>query len=148
MVVTALMLISQPAIADDLADLKAAHNMMQKALFTGDIETAFGYFHEGFVYIPATRSLPRVMNLAREKPHWIKWWETHIYRSRWYKTEFRVIGNTGLVWGVREVTVINKKSGSRKKQFQIASSTWVKSDGKWKTVLGQYAPIPPAQTLD
>ena len=39
MVLGAFVLISQPAIADDLADLKAAHMSWVKALNTGDVET-------------------------------------------------------------------------------------------------------------
>jgi hypothetical protein len=148
MVLAAFMLMSQPAIADDLADLKAAHKMVFKALATGDVETAFNYFHEGFVRLTATRGFPTIMNLAREKPRWIKFWETHIYIIKFYKTEFRVIGNTGLIWGVREVTAINKKSGSGKRRFQKFCGTWVKSDGKWKVVMAHSSNIPSTLSIN
>jgi hypothetical protein len=89
-----------------------------------------------------------VLNLARIKPLWIKHWETHIWMARVYKVEFRVIGNTGLVWGVREVTTINKKSGSGKRRFQKFCGTWVKSDGKWKIVMGHSSDIPSTFTFE
>jgi hypothetical protein len=130
----AFILLPQAVLADDLADLKATHKMEQKAFTTGDLETGFGYFHEGMVYISPNRGFPIVMNLARAKPHWIKWWETHAWRNRWYKVEYRVIGNTGLVWGVREVTVINKKSGSgsrRQSHFQLKIVEWHISSGSF-----------------
>jgi ketosteroid isomerase-like protein len=148
MVLAAFMFVSQPAIADDLADLKAAHKMMMKAFATGDVETGFSYFHEGFVYMPATRGFPTVMNLARAKPGWIKFWETHIWIPRWYKTDFRVIGNTGLIWGVREVTTINKKTGTGKRRFQKFCGTWLKSDGKWKVVMAHSSDIPSTMRID
>jgi len=40
-VVGVIMILTQPAIADDLADLKAAHQMYDKAWNTGNVAGAF-----------------------------------------------------------------------------------------------------------
>jgi ketosteroid isomerase-like protein len=147
-VVAAFMIFSQPAIADDLADLKATYKTLLKALSAGDLETAFGHIHDGYVYLPTSLGFPIVVNQARAKPIWAKWFETHRWLPRPYKTDFRVIGNTGLTWGVRELTIINKNKGSTTRHSQKFSQTWLKFDGKWKLVMGHYSPIPSKQSFD
>ena len=47
LVVAAFMLLAQPAIADDLADLKATHQRYLKAQNTGDLETMFQIWQDG-----------------------------------------------------------------------------------------------------
>jgi ketosteroid isomerase-like protein len=148
MVFAALMLMSQPATADDLANLKSAYKMTLKALSAGDLETAFEYIHDGYVYLPANMGFPVVVNHARAKPLWGKWFETHRWLARPYKTDFRVVGNTGLTWGVRELTIINKNKGSTTRYSQKFSQTWLKFDGKWKLVMGHYSTMPSKQTFD
>ena len=46
-VVAAFMLLSQHAIADDLADLKAAHQMYDKAWNTGNVPGVFEIWQDG-----------------------------------------------------------------------------------------------------
>ena len=151
MVVAAFMLISQPAIADDLADLKATHIRLNKANNTGDMETQFQFVDDRAVMFGPRYGVPHVLrgkeHKAMVKQLYIKFRETHIYRAMWYKPDYRVIGNTGLVWGLIEETIISKTSGITQKYFLKASETYVKSDGKWIWVLGHYTPIPQTQTI-
>jgi hypothetical protein len=64
MVIAAFMFISQPAIAVDLADLKTAHQMYDKAWNTGDVAAVFEVWQDGGIWIPSTYGFPIVTNSA------------------------------------------------------------------------------------
>ena len=150
-VVGALMLLCQPAIADDLDDLKAAVNKYTMAVNTGDGETQFAMFHDQFVLIRSIDGIPKTFPnkeiKERAKQGFIKWLETHSARMLFHKPDFRVIGNTGLVWGFVERTEVNKKSGITQKYYGKLSLVFVKSDGKWTLLLIHSSSLPQAQTL-
>jgi ketosteroid isomerase-like protein len=145
MVVAAFMLVSQPAIADDLADLKATHEKILKLVNAGDPQTMFEYYDDRFINIGALRGFPRVWQGKAHKAVTIKvftkWFETHTFRIQYYKTDYRILGNIGLVWGVQERT-ITSKNGPTKRYFLKASHVLEKSEGKWKVVLSHLTPIP------
>ncbi len=111
MVVAAFMFLSQPAIADDLADLKATHQRFDKAWNTADMDTVFEIWQDGGIWIPTNQGFPVVTNSAMGKSMFAKWLESHIYRRSWYKVDYQVIGNTGLVWGLSSRMVIVKATG-------------------------------------
>ena len=141
LVVTAVMILAQPVIADDLADLKATHQRYMKAWNTGDVETVFQIWQDGGIWVPITRGFPEVTNSARGKVGFAKWFETHIYRSIWHKVDYKVIGDTGLVWGLREGVVIVKANGTGKRYFMKTTVTFVKSEGKWGAVMHHDTPL-------
>jgi ketosteroid isomerase-like protein len=141
-VVAAFMLLSQPAIADDLADLKAAHQAYDKAWNTGDVAGVFEIWQDGAIWISSSQAFPIVTNSAMGIQMFTKWLETHIYRYRWYKVDYRVIGDTGLVWGVTSENVIVKATGTGKRYFYKRSLVFVKSEGKWEAVMSHSTPIP------
>jgi ketosteroid isomerase-like protein len=149
--VGALMLLCQPAIADDLDDLKATHQKFFMAANAGDVETMFAILDDKMVKVVNTDSFPKTFPnkevKERIKQMYIKWYETHSVQVMWHKTDFRVIGNTGLVWGLAERTEVNKKSGIAQKYFNKNTSVYLKSDGKWTLVLIHASPIPQTQTL-
>ena len=150
MVVAAFMLMSQPALADDLADLKATNETLDKLWNAGDYQAAFEYLDDRMTNIGPRRGFPRTMRgkafKAMVMKGFAKWYETHTYRLMWYKPDYRVIGNMGLVWGVGEEQ-IKSKNGPTKRFFLKISRVFVKSEGKWKQVLSHYTPIPSTQTL-
>ncbi len=141
-IMAALMLLSQPAIADDLADLKATHQRYVKAWNTGDLETVFEIWQDGGIWLPANRAFPIVTNSAMGKQMFTKWLESHIYWSNWYKVDYKVIGNTGLIWGVKETGAIVKATGTGKRNFYKSTYVLVKSEGKWRGVMHHDTPIP------
>jgi len=141
MVVAAFMILAQPAIADDLADLKASHQMLIKGWNTGDAETVYQIWQDGGIWVPSTRGFPDVTNSARSKVMFTKWFETHIYRSSWYKVDYKVIGDTGLVWGLREMILIVKANGTGKRYFMKSTVVFVKSEGKWQAVMAHDTPL-------
>ncbi len=142
MALAAFMLTSQPAIADDLADLKATHMMLLKAVNTGDVKTMFEYWQEGGIYVGDEMGFPIVSIKARDIPMFTKWFETYTLRTIWYKVDYRVIGNTGLVWGVRIRTVRNKTTGVGKRASLKTSMVFMKTEGKWEAVMEHNTPIP------
>lgn len=142
LVVAAFILFSQPAIADDLADLKATHQSFVKAWNTGDMDAVFEIWQDGGIWLPASQAFPVVTNSAMGKQMFSKWLETHFFRVVWYKVDYRVIGDTGLVWGVTTTTEMVKKTGVGKRRFEKNTYVFVKSDGKWKAVMSHATPIP------
>ena len=142
MVVAAFMLISQPAIADDLADLKATHKILLRAVNTGDVKTIFEYWQEGTIWFTDEGGFPMVTKKAFVLPLFTKFFEKHTFRTIWYKADYRVVGNTGLVWGVRTQTVRNKTTGVGKRKFLKTSLVFMKSEGKWGLVMEHNTPIP------
>ena len=152
MVVGALLLLCQPAIADDLDDLKAMHQKHIMATNAGDAETLFAIYHDQLVLFRPEDGVPKAIPnkgfKERAKQGYSKWLETHSVRTIYHKPDFKVIGNTGLVWGLVERTVVNKKSGITKKQYNKNSSVYVKSDGKWTLLHIHASSIPQAQTVD
>ena len=147
MVLAAFMLMSQPALADDLADLKAAHKKILRALNTGDVQGMFEIWQEGAIYISYVQGFPIVTSRAMGTQVWTKFFEKYIIRSMWYKVDYRVIGNTGLTWGTRTLVVRNKATGVGKRSFVRTSIAWVKSEGKWGAVMEHNSPIPKAVDL-
>jgi hypothetical protein len=150
MVVAGLMLFSQPAIADDLADLKATHMKLQKSVNTGDFETMFGILDDRSVKIGVMDGWPHVLkgkeHKAMVKQMWAKYFETHRVRVSWYKADYRVVGNMGLVWGLEGRNVMSEK-GPTKRYFLKLSLVFVKTGGSWKLILSHSTPIPPTQTI-
>jgi len=147
MVVGAFMILCQPAIADDLDDLKATHQKYIMAENTGDVETIFACFQDQAVLIRGTDGIPKTIVKERAKKGYGKWLETHSVRHIEYKPDFRVIGNTGLVWGLVERTVVNKKSGIAQIISCRSSYVYGKSDGKWTIVLIHASSTPQTQTV-
>ena len=146
-VIASFVFITQIAIADDLADLKATHQSFIKAWNTGDMETVFEIWQDGGIWLPSNRGFPVVTNSAMGKQMFSKWLETHIYYIDWYKVDYRVIGDTGLVWGVTSTIAIVKNTGMGKRYTEKESLVFVKSDGKWKAVMSHSTPIQPGSDI-
>jgi hypothetical protein len=92
--------------------------------------------------LPTNQAFPVVTNAARGKLMFAKWFETHIYRSSWHKADYKVIGDTGLVWGLRTTTSMVKATGTGKRSFLKTTIVFVKSEGKWKAEMFHDTPIP------
>ena len=146
-VLGAFILLPQVALADDLADLKATHMNYIKALNIGDVKTIFEYWQEGAIWSPNECAFIWVTKKAVGIQRFTKWFETYTLRTRWYKADYRVIGNTGLVWGLRVITVRNKTTGVGRRTFLKTSIVFMKSEGKWAVVMHHDEPIPKAVDL-
>jgi uncharacterized protein (TIGR02246 family) len=144
MVLAAFMIFSQPVLADDLADLKAAHQKISRAFNAGDVQSMFAIWQEGAIYISYVQGFPMVTSKERGIKMFTKFFEAHVYRATWYKADYRVIGNTGLVWGLVTRVIINKRTGVGKRTFLKTSLVFMKSEGKWGVVMEHNTPIPSA----
>jgi len=143
MVLALLVIISQPAKADDLADLKAANEKYFNAWNTADVETFSNFWIDGGVWFSDSRAFPLTVTKSQaRKAYWVKWFETHSIRFTWYNPQFLVAGTTGLVWGHMTQTVINKEKGMGKETYLKISLTYVKSADGWKVALFHSSPIP------
>ena len=141
-VLGAFILLPQFAIADDLADLKATHMRLLEAVNTGDVKTMFEYWQEAGIYFGDEMGFPIVSIKARDIPMFTKWFETHTLGTMWYKVDYRIIGNTGVVWGTRMRTVRNKTTGVGKRTSLKTSMVFMKSEGKWEVIMEHNTPIP------
>ena len=128
--------------ADDLADLKATHQRYTNAWNTGDLETVFEIWQDGGIWLPTNQAFLVVTNSAAGKQMFAKWLETHVYRSSWHKVDYKVIGDTGLVWGLRTATSIVKTTGTGKRFFLKTTYVFLKSEGKWKAFMHHDTPLP------
>ena len=146
-VLGAFILLPQVALADDLADLKATHMSYIRTFNAGDAETFMEFWLEGGVVFFGSRAFPIIVNIARAKKTWSRIFQTHGFMVREYKPDFRVIGNTGLVWGHFTEVLMNKEKGIGKRRFRKFSFTYVKSEGKWKIALFHATPIPGDQEI-
>lgn len=137
----AIALFPQTGLADDLADLKAAHQRMLTAMNTGDVQGVFEVWQEGAVWLVDTFAFPVVTTKEQGIGMFTSMFKTHSYRVRWYKVDYRVVDDTGLVWGLAGREVINKATGVGKRTFFKASLVFVRSEGKWGCVMEHISPI-------
>jgi ketosteroid isomerase-like protein len=135
-----LILQCQPAIGDDVADLKAANESIDEALNAGDADALIAVFQDGAVLIMGT-GFPEVTNNATLLPGLKRFLENNTVRATWYKVDYRVIGDTGLVWGVTIGNRTNKATNVRETDYNKACRVFVKSEGKWKMVMLHASPI-------
>jgi ketosteroid isomerase-like protein len=147
-VMGAFILMSQPSMADDLEDLKATFQSHIKAVNSGDWQTVSDGQYDGFISFSIRQAFPTPV---RNRAQWVKTlnrlketWQT--FRTTWYKPDFRVIGNTGLVWGLR-TEVFQLKNGPVRTNFLKTSQTWVKTEEGWKIVVNHHTPLPPGSPI-
>ena len=141
-IVAAFLFLAQPALADDLAALRATHQKYNKAWNTGDLNAVFEIWQDGGIWLPPSQPFPIVTNSAIGRQVLNKWFETHIHQYTWYRVDYRVIGDTGLVWGVTTTDIINKSTGAGKRLFHKSSMVFVNSEGKWQAVMAHSTRIP------
>ena len=136
-----LTLLSQPVSADDLDDLKATTERYANAWNTRDLDTILEIENaSGFGYSTAfPRPLLGKEQLRKPYAQYFEMMEVVLVKT--YKDEYRIIGNTGLVWGLYSQTT-KQKNGPLRTVYLRHASTYVKSEGKWKLVLYHRSLIP------
>ena len=140
MIVATLIFQCQPAIGDDLADLKAANESLDKALTAGDADAIFEIWQDGAVMITGA-GFPRVTNNATFQPEVIQLLEIISIQPSWYKIDYKVIGDTGLVWGVGIISITVKATNTVETEYAKICRMYAKSDGQWKIVMVHTSPI-------
>lgn len=144
MLVVILVLLPSFVSADDLDDLKAAQERYLKAWEARDIDTIVefeGGTAAGFGY---TTAFPRPLGTKEVFRQAIERYFTDIIdfiRITPNTADFRVLGNTGLVWGHYAQTT-KQKSGFIRTVYLRFAHTYMKIDGKWRLVLYHRSLIP------
>lgn len=140
---TTVALLFAPVIAhsDDLDDLKAAFARNVAALNQLDLDAFVAGHHDQQVSFGPFSPFPRDGNEAFRKD------VQQIFDASESITfqpipHFRIISNTGIVWGHYTV-VIQPKGGRREINFGRFLITAVQEDGKWLIVARQFSPLPP-----
>jgi hypothetical protein len=59
--------------------------------------------------------------------------------------QYRVIGNIGIAWDYQTSRVKPKDGPVRTTQIRV-SQTWIKSDGKWRMLMGHHSKIPSGES--
>jgi ketosteroid isomerase-like protein len=55
--------------------------------------------------------------------------------------KYRVIGNTGIMWGYF-MEEVKPKDGPVSTVYSRVTNTWIKSDGRWRVILAHDSAIP------
>ena len=135
--VVVLVLLPSVVSADDLDDLKAAQERYLKAWETRDIDTLVefeGGTSAGFGY---TTAFPRPLLTQEAFRQAMERYFTDIIdfiRITPHTADFRVLGNTGLVWEHYAQTT-KQKNGVVRTVYLRFAHTYMKSDGQWKLAL-------------
>ena len=132
-----------PALAfgDDVASLKAAFEKEIAALNASDLETVMTMQHEQVVAMnPAS---PQAIDTkpARREGYQQLFDAAEKFTVTPQNPEFRVVGDSGIVWGTYEI--LNKPKGGEEVTFPIRfSRTYVKDNGAWQLFLYHVSTVP------
>jgi ketosteroid isomerase-like protein len=134
------LLVSTPALAGDVDDLKATYEKAVKAYNAQD-DAWFAMFDNKAVSFHPTAPFA-IDGDAHNKQTIKSFWSTvdsTVFSP--VNTEFRVIGSTGLVWG--HYAFANKpKDGGMRTTYGRFTTVCTKSDGKWIIVSSHYSALP------
>jgi ketosteroid isomerase-like protein len=141
--VVVLVLLPGFVSADDRDDLKAVQERYRKAWEARDIDTIVeieGGTSAGFGY---TTAFPRPLLTKEAFRQAIEGYFNimEFIRVTPHTAEFRVLGDTGLVWGHYAQTT-KQKSGFTRTVYLRFAHTYMKIDGKWRLVLYHRSLIP------
>lgn len=118
-----------PAPGADVDDLKVAHEAMIKALNTRDNQAYNAGFYDREARFSATDPFPLdIAKSSRMSGPQVDPLESR--NTTGINLQYRVIGNTGLVWGYHRDT-FKRKDGPLQSNLIRVLLVYVKSDGKW-----------------
>ena len=138
----AVLAIPSAAQGADLDDLKAAHEAMIKALNTRDTQAFAAGFYDREVRFSPTDPFPADIEKASRASG--PQGDSGTLESRTttpVNLQYRVIGNTGLVWGYHRDTV-KPKDGQLQSYLARGLFVYVKSNGKWLRAATHLSAVP------
>ena len=145
--VIGLLFIPQFAAGDDLADLKAANEKIIKAYNTHDAETIASMISPGAVSFDYDAAFPNVAPMENTQAQitqsmTLLFGAVEFISINPYNPQYRVIGNTGIVWGHYTVNIKLKGQPSYITRYARYTSTWIKSGGNWMALTTHASAIP------
>ena len=133
-----------PARGDEVDSLRASFEREIAAFNARDLETLMGNQHDHVVALNPASPAPVDGKTARRQAYQTTFAATESVTVTPQHPQFRVIDNTGMVWG--EYTVAAKPKDKPLTTNSVRfTRTYVKSDGQWRLVLYHVSPLPPPQ---
>ena len=136
---------TSPGVGDDLEDLKAAHARTMKALATGDVDLWLSSLHDEqvrFDYQQAT-DYKGVDKATIRKDYEALFANIERLTITPVDLQYRVIGDTGLVWGYH-VDSLKEKGKRGTVTISRVTAVYARTGGKWLRVLTHISALPPA----
>ena len=146
--ILALLFVPQFALGTDLDDLKATYEKVIQAWNNFDADTIASMDYPGRVNYFCLYAFPDVAPMENTQEHIAKSLKKFFdniesFSVTPYNIQYRVIDNTGIVWGY--FTMIEKQKGELTKTWYVrTTSTWMKSNGKWYSIMTHNSRIPPS----
>lgn len=137
--IAALAIVS-PGAADDLQDLKAAHEATIKFLNDGDFTSWNAAFYEREIRFATNDPFPTDTEKASRSSSPGDY-PLEFRRTTGVNLQYRVIGTTGLVWGYHR-DVFKPKDGQLQSSLHRALLVYVKADGKWLRAATHLSAVP------
>lgn len=136
---------TSPVVGDDLEDLKAAHARTMKALVTGDVDLWLASLHDEQVRFNRGSQQPtdlKGMDKATlRKEMKAGYANIERYTITPVDLRYRVIGDTGLVWGYHVDSYKDKESPGTVTISRI-TAVYARTGGKWLRVLTHISALP------
>lgn len=135
--VSAFLAMSLPVVAGDVEELEASFEQVLERLQAKDLDGFLKMWHPEAVLI--TRGYPFPVDSADAGPEvWREIFDDFFQgtdKTAYIPMEmhYRVIGETGMVWGTAQFSITLKDSTTRNEMTRL-SAVLVKSEGKWKII--------------
>lgn len=151
-VLTAFLFAPSAAPGDDVDDLKAAFEQHIAAANRRDLDAFVAGWHDQFVTFGLTSPFPTVGKATARQVFQNIFTNNESFTLTPMNVQYRVIGNTGIIWG-HAVATIKPKDGPIQSTFFRYNATYVKlvlnpllsesqgEDGKWVMVTSHASPI-------
>ena len=138
----ALLVAPQFVLGSDLDDLKAINEKSIKAWSDFDAETLSETVYPGFVLFDRDSAFAEIITVESSAQGLKEYFATLESLSITpINYQYKVVGNTGIVWGYEAVTYKAKDGPVRSIQSRV-TSTWIKSGGKWLILSSHSSAIP------
>ena len=144
----AFLIVPQVSSADDVDDLRAAQEKSIEAWNKLDVLNLLSLVYptgavlfehdSAFPSISAPADMTREQREAMAKTAFN---DVEYISLTPYNLQYKVVGNTGIVWGHSSMSIKPKGEPART-QFSRFTSTWIKSDGKWLLLSMHESAIP------
>ncbi|HXG17555.1 MAG TPA: nuclear transport factor 2 family protein [Methylomirabilota bacterium] len=126
---------------DEVDRLRASFEREIAAFNARDLETLMSNQHEHVVALNPTSPTPVDGKAARRHAYQTAFAATESVTVTPQHPQFRVVDNTGIVWGEYTVTTKPKDKPPTTSTVRF-TRTYVKSDGQWRLVLYHVSPLP------
>ena len=144
--VLTLLVAPQLAFGDDVADLKAAYEQLNKAFTSLDAAAVASMIHPGAVNFDFGGAFPAVVPTENAEVQLTNMYKMVLGSLEYlflnpYNVQFKVVGNTGIVWG-HIASYAKPKGAPATTSYARTTSTWIKSGGKWLVLMNHASAIP------